>query len=579
MVGSLDKHSDVVHQLGRVELFSALDRDDLEAIAELAEEQRHPRGTVLFRQGEKGRACHLVESGELRVLRVDPQGIEREVDHFSPGDFFGESSLLLGEPHDATTEVVEDAVLLTINKADFDQLVAERPAILDDLQMTSDLERRRRAPRFDWQEPDEAVVFVLRKHPVVLLRRLLFPGLLLILILASYFFLGTTSLVGLVFGGILSAAPLLLALYYILDHLNDNYILTNRRVLHDEHVYLIHRSRVGAPLNNIQSVQQVQEGLLAQMFGFGDLLIETAGEPGGVVAFRKVPNPTTVQERILRQRDRVEAQIRAEERAVIQDALHRRLEHGVSSPDARAAEEQKPTDEGSGFSLPSWILAPLRVVRYFFPALRYEEGDTITWRKHWVALLGPLSRPTAAIALATLVAAWLLGRGGDQLSILLGYGMVLMFLGPWWLWVFEDWQNDIYQVTSSRIIDVEQLPFGLREERREASLGMIQNVSLTVPGLIGRILGYGSVTIETAGAGPFTFDYVRHPLAVQAEIFRRIETFEKREREKRARRRQDELLDWFTVYDQMRHPEAEQSGGPVLPTSFRPGDASDTSSS
>lgn len=567
----------VVNQLERVELFSALDRDDLEAIAELAEEQHYPRGTFVFRQGEPGHACYLVERGELRVLRVEPDGVQREVDRFSAGDFFGESSLLLGEPHDATVEVVEDAVLLTINKSDFEELLAERPSILDDLRMTSDLRRRRRAPRFDWQEPDETVVFVLRKHPAVLFRRLLLPSFLLLLILASYFFLGITSVVGLVFGGVLSAVPLLFVLYYIVDHLNDKYILTNRRVIHDEHVYLIRRSRVGAALNNIQSVQQVQRGLLAKIFGFGDLLIETAGEPGGVVAFRRVPNPTTVQDRIFQQRERVEAQARAEERTAIKDALHRRLERGASGRDSGAAEEQKPADEDSRFRLPSWVVAPLRVIRYFFPALRYEEGDTITWRKHWIALVGPLSRPTAAIALATLVVAWLLGRGSDQLSVLLSYGIVLMFLGSWWLWVFEDWQNDVYQVTASRIIDVEQLPFGLREERREATLDMIQNVNLTVPGLVGRVLGYGSVTIETAGAGAFTFDYVRRPEAVQTEIFRRVESFKEREREKRARRRRDELLDWFTIYDQMRHPEAEQSGGPVLPTSLQPGDTSDTS--
>jgi len=569
----------LINQLGRVELFSALSRDDLEAIAELAQKERYPRGAFGFQQGEKGRACYLVESGELRVLRVEPDGVEKEVERFSPGEFFGESSLLLGEPHDATVEVVEDAVLLTISKADFDRLMAERPSILDDLQMTSEVERRRRAPRFNWQEPDESVVFILHKHNVVLLRRLLLPGFALLVILAGYFFVGITAPVGLVFGGVLSAIPLLFALYHIVDHFNDNYILTNRRVVHDEHIYLIYRSRVGAPLNNIQSIQQVQEGILAKAFGFGDLLIETAGEPGGVVAFRKVPNPSDVQQQIFRQRDRAEARARAEERTAIRGALHRRLGgesvEGAESKD----EEEEPAEKSARFSWPSWLIAPFRVVRYFFPALRYEEGDTITWRKHWVALLGPISRPTAAIAVATLVVALVLDGSDRYLSILLSYAVVLMFLGPWWLWVFEDWQNDIYQVTASRIIDVEQLPFGLREERREASLGMIQNVSLKVPGLVGRVLGYGSVTIETAGAGAFTFDYVRRPEAVQTEIFRRIEAFEEREREQKARRRRDELLDWFTVYDQMRHPEAEQAGGPILPASSQRGDASDASSS
>jgi uncharacterized membrane protein YdbT with pleckstrin-like domain len=565
MADSLENFRGIVNRLERVELFSALDRDDLEAVAELAQVERYPAGTFVFRQGDVGRSCYIVHSGELRVLHIDMEGVQREVDRLTPGEFTGESSLLLGEPHDATVEVVEEAVLLTIPKKDFDELVAERPSMLDDLQMTPEVQHRRQARRFEWQEPDEVVVFILHKHNVILFRRLLLPGFALLLILAVFFFIGSGSIAGLVIGGLFSSVPLLFALYYIVDHFNDNYILTNKRVMHDEHVYLIRRSRVGAPLNNIQSIQQVQEGVLAQAFGFGDLLIETAGEPGGLVAFRHVPDPTVVQKRIFEQRDRLQAQARAEERAAIHEALHRRLNEGSTMGESSGVQEEASAEGEGQPDWMAWLLAPLRVARYFFPALRYEEGDTITWRKHWVALLGPISRPTAAIAVVTLIVALLLGGEGGELTILLSYGVLLMFLVPWWLWVFEDWQNDIYQVTSSRIIDVEQLPFGLREERREAGLGKIQNVSLRVPGLVGRLFGYGSVTIETAGAGAFTFDYVKNPEAVQTEIFRRMERFDEREREKRARRRRDEMLDWFTVYDRMRHPEAPRRGGDPFP--------------
>jgi len=570
----------VVHQLRQTRLFSALQRDDLEAVAELAYKERYPRGTLVFSQGQPGGAGYLLIDGHLRVLRVNSDGIRREIDRPEPGEFFGESSLLAGEPHNATAEVNEDAQLLIIEKSDFDLLLADRPWILKDLRVSREVEERRRAPHFDWQEPEEVVVFVLRKHPAILVRRLILPGLLLLLILAAHFYVGSTALPALILGGVLSAVPLLLVAYYLADQLNDKYILTNKRVIHDEQIFLIRRSRVGARLNSIQSIQHVQEGVLARTFDFGDLLIETAGEPGGQVAFRQIPHPVEVQSQILRQRDRQAARVRAEERAAIYDALHRRL--GPGEAETLAVEpvgDPGNGPDGGGPGWPSELLAPLRVVRYFFPALRHEEGDTITWRKHWVALLGPIARPTAAIAVVTLLVAWFLSRDGHTASLLLSYGIVLMFLVPWWLWVFEDWQNEIYQVTSSRIIDIEQRPFGLREERREASLGMIQNVNLTVPGLIGRVLGYGTVTIETAGAGPFTFDYVKNPESVQAEIFRRVESFDENERHKRARRRRDELLDWFTVYDQMRHPDEERGGGPMPAPPSRRESRSDVSSS
>jgi hypothetical protein len=85
---------------------------------------------------------------------------------------------------------------------------------------------------------------------------------------------------------------------------------------------------------------------------------------------------------------------------------------------------------------------------------------------------------------------------------------------------------------------------------------MIQNISLEIPGLLGRLLNYGSVTIETAGAGAFTFDYVKDPHGVQAEIFRRVEAFQTQQRQAEAERHRNELLDWFAIYDQVRHPTA-----------------------
>jgi hypothetical protein len=40
---------------------------------------------------------------------------------------------------------------------------------------------------------------------------------------------------------------------------------------------------------------------------------------------------------------------------------------------------------------------------------------------------------------------------------------------------------------------------------------------------------------------------------VQAEIFRRVEAFQAKQSQQEAERRQTELLDWFSVYDQIRN--------------------------
>ena len=63
-------------------------------------------------------------------------------------------------------------------------------------------------------EPDEAVVFVLHKHNVILFRGLILPGILLLLILIGFLMIGSRSIVSLILGGVLAAAPLLFAVEY-----------------------------------------------------------------------------------------------------------------------------------------------------------------------------------------------------------------------------------------------------------------------------------------------------------------------------------------------------------------------------
>ncbi len=543
----------VVKQLKQVPLFADLKQDDLKAVAQLVKREQYSTGNEICRQGQLGLTAYIVESGELRVLYVDPQGVEQEVGRLGPGDYFGETSLLLGEPRDATVEVAEDAILLYLNKDEFDQLLQERPAMLKMLRMRSDVAQKRFAKRFKWQDPDEIVLMSKHRHNAILLRSIALPSFVFLVSLlgSAGLYLQFRFIPALIVGAVLSLISLSFMLYLSLDHRDDIYIVTNKRVVRREHIPFVRESRSEAPLRTVQDIQESQEGLLAQLFDFGDLIIETAGERGHV-AFREIPDPEGTRDLIFEQIRRAQAGARAEERAAIRASMRRHF--GLRPPEERApAPAPPPKKRRFRLAAPVWLLAILRVFRYFLPPLRHESGDTITWRKHWIALLKPIALPTLLIIVATVVAIVLIGREDVNETItLVGYGTAAALLFPWWLWQFDDWQNDIYQVTATRIIDVERLPFYLREDRREASLGMIQNVSLEIPHFLAKLLNYGSVTIETAGAGAFTFDCVKDPRSVQAEIFRRMDAFQRQQSQAAAERHRNELLDWFAVYDQVR---------------------------
>lgn len=547
--------SSIANQLKQIPLFADLAGKDLKAVAELVKRTRHPAGSEICRQGRPGHTAYFVESGELRVIHVNPEGMRREAGRLGPGSFFGETSLILGEPRDATIEVVQDATLLSLSRDDLNQLLRERPAILDALRMSPEVERKRYARHFKWQDPDEIIIVRLNKHRWVLVRNIAFPIFVLLvdLVGCGYWWQARSGgLTALVVGVLFGLIPLAFISYLYLDYANDNYIVTNKRVVHEERVLIFQESRVEAPLRAVQDIQESQEGLLAQWFDFGDLIIETAGERGHVV-FHEIPDPDGTRNAIFEQIQRVKAGARAEELAALRDVM--RHHFGIPSPEEEViTPAEAPKKRFLQLKPPAWLMAFLRIFTYFLPPLRHEQGDTITWRKHWIALIKPILLPTLLIVAITVFTIFAIVRNaGSWMPTLIGYSAALVFLFPWWLWQFDDWQNDTYQVTATRIIDVERLPLYLREDRREASLGVIQNINLEIPGFLARLLNYGSVTVETAGVGAFTFDRVKDPRGVQTEIFHRVEAFQSRQRQEEVERRQAELLDWFSVYDQVRH--------------------------
>ncbi|MEA3342404.1 MAG: cyclic nucleotide-binding domain-containing protein [Chloroflexota bacterium] len=548
----------VVNQLKQVSLFANLKKGDLKAVAQLVRRSQYPAGSEVCHQGRLGDTAYVVESGELRVIHINPQGMRQEVALLGTGAFFGETSLLLGEPRDATVEVVQDAVLLALAKDDLDQLMHERLSVLEALDMSPAVEGKRLAHHFTWQDPDEIIIVHLHKHKWVLVRHIIFPIFVLLVDLVGcgyYWAHNPGKLWVLIAGAILALIPIAFIIYLYLDHENDHYVVTNKRVVHEEHVLIFREARVEAPLRAVQDIQESQVGLLAQIGDYGDLIIETAGEHGHVV-FREIPDPEGTREAIIEQIDRVQSGTRAMEISSLRAVVRRHF--GISSDEEQttAPAEDPPKKQRFKLEIPTWLLAFRQVFTYFLPPLRHEQGDTITWRKHWVALLKPIALPTLLIVAATVVAIIIAWRSpGNWMPTLIGYSTLLVFLFPWWLWKFDDWQNDIYQVTTTRIIDVERLPFYLREDRREASLGVIQNISLEIPDFVAKLLNYGSVTIETAGIGAFTFSLVKDPRSVQAEIFRRVDAFQERQRQAELERHQAEMLDWFSAYEQVRQSQ------------------------
>ena len=84
--------------------------------------ERRAVGEHVILEGRPGDFMFVVAEGLLELTASD-----QLLDIVRAGDVFGEMSLIDGEPRSASAVVVEDAVLIPIDRADFLRLVRAHP--------------------------------------------------------------------------------------------------------------------------------------------------------------------------------------------------------------------------------------------------------------------------------------------------------------------------------------------------------------------------------------------------------------------------------------------------------------------
>lgn len=148
-------------ELRNVPLFGATEERYLEPIANALRIERHGVGGVIAQEGEEGDTFYLVADGTLEVSVTGSRGQRLRVDIIGPGGYFGESALLSNTTRNATVTVLTPSTLLTLSRAEFDELVASNPDLRSALQAVAD-ERLRQRGQLD--EYGERVIEIKSGH-------------------------------------------------------------------------------------------------------------------------------------------------------------------------------------------------------------------------------------------------------------------------------------------------------------------------------------------------------------------------------------------------------------------------------
>jgi CRP/FNR family transcriptional regulator, cyclic AMP receptor protein len=110
--------------LKQAPLFANVPRRHLRSIAKVTGVRGYEEGASIIREGDPGSTFYALLDGRAKVVRRG-----RTVNRLSPGDFFGEISLL--DPGPRTASVVAESPLrcLTLGGKDFERVLAGEPVL------------------------------------------------------------------------------------------------------------------------------------------------------------------------------------------------------------------------------------------------------------------------------------------------------------------------------------------------------------------------------------------------------------------------------------------------------------------
>jgi len=115
----------------QIPLLSSLEHEQLIEISKGTVKTKYKKGEIIFSQGDKARKLYIVCSGKVKIFRYTPDGKEGILYILSPNDFsfIGAFNLLKEDRFDFYAKAIEDSVICTLDKKDFDDIIIKNPEI------------------------------------------------------------------------------------------------------------------------------------------------------------------------------------------------------------------------------------------------------------------------------------------------------------------------------------------------------------------------------------------------------------------------------------------------------------------
>ena len=115
--------------LKKTPIFSEVSTDDLRVVVEEMQEEAYFAGERVFDIYDPSDRMYVVLTGKIGIsIHPDPK-LKDYVNTVGPGECFGEMGPLDGSPRSASAHVLEDSLLLYLDKLKLHGLIARYPAL------------------------------------------------------------------------------------------------------------------------------------------------------------------------------------------------------------------------------------------------------------------------------------------------------------------------------------------------------------------------------------------------------------------------------------------------------------------
>lgn len=114
----------------KIPIFTSLSNEDLAKVSAMIKHKKYSKGQALILEEQPSDTLYIIQQGQVKLLKITPQGKEQILHILTTGDFFGELNIFNSdELSNFSAYALKSTDICMLTKGDMEQLIQENPDI------------------------------------------------------------------------------------------------------------------------------------------------------------------------------------------------------------------------------------------------------------------------------------------------------------------------------------------------------------------------------------------------------------------------------------------------------------------